>query len=139
MEYSRIQLDDLPDEILMIIFKKLGHILVLYSLIGINKRLNKIAHDSIFTNHLTLIASWNHSICALPYPILDQFCSRVLPEIHDKIKWLELETFSMERILFATTYPNLYGLRLHNIQQETAIRIFSGKIFRFDLFNGKYI
>ncbi|CAM4782744.1 unnamed protein product [Rotaria magnacalcarata] len=125
MEYSRIQLDDLPDEILMIIFKKLGHILVLYSLIGINKRLNKIAHDSIFTNHLTLIASWNHSICALPYPILDQFCSRVLPEIHDKIKWLELETFSMERILFATTYPNLYGLRLHNIQQETAIRIFS--------------
>jgi hypothetical protein len=38
MEYSRIQLNDLPDEILMIIFKKLANADVLYSLSGVNKR-----------------------------------------------------------------------------------------------------
>jgi hypothetical protein len=55
MDYSFIKLTDLPDEILMIIFKKLYNFEVLYSLIDINDRLNKIALDSIFTSDLTLI------------------------------------------------------------------------------------
>ncbi len=60
--------------------------------------------------------------------ILDRFCSHILPEIHKKIKWLELESLSMERVLRAINYPNLYGISLYNIQAETAIRLFTGKI-----------
>ncbi len=40
--YSLIQLNDLPDEILLIIFKKLNNIELLYSLINVNKRVKKI-------------------------------------------------------------------------------------------------
>jgi hypothetical protein len=40
MKRSLVQLNDLPDEILMIILKKLDNDQVLYSLIGVNKRLN---------------------------------------------------------------------------------------------------
>ncbi|CAF5216542.1 unnamed protein product, partial [Rotaria magnacalcarata] len=55
MKHSLIQLNDLPDEILMIILKKLDNDEVFYSLIGVNKRLNTLVHDTIFTSHLTLM------------------------------------------------------------------------------------
>ncbi len=39
---------DLPDEILLIIFKKLNNVSLLYSLLSINKRLDKVLQDNIF-------------------------------------------------------------------------------------------
>ena len=106
MEYSRVQFDDLPDEILMIIFKKLANMEILYSLVGVNKRLNKIAHDSIFTNDLSLLMSTSDGLVySLSDLILNRFCSYILPKIHQKIKWLHIESRSMERILRATNYP----------------------------------
>jgi hypothetical protein len=57
MNPSYIGLNDLPSEILMIILKKLSNIEVLYSLIGVDKQLNKIAHESIFTNRLDLLST----------------------------------------------------------------------------------
>ncbi|CAF3012432.1 unnamed protein product [Rotaria sp. Silwood2] len=87
MEYSYIQLNDLPDEILMIIFKKLANVEVLYSLSGVNKRLNKIVHDSIFTNDLSfLMSTSNGLVYSLSDLILDRFCSYILPKIHQKIQ-----------------------------------------------------
>ncbi|CAF4680198.1 unnamed protein product, partial [Rotaria sp. Silwood2] len=41
-------------------------------------------------------------------PILDRVCSQILPEIHHKINWLDLEPTSMERILLPTKFPNLH-------------------------------
>jgi hypothetical protein len=149
MAYSCVQLNDLPAEVLMIIFKELPNIAVLYSLIGVNKRLNKIVHDTIFTNCLTLMtfvsshlivrkSISSYFIYPLPDPVLDRFCLQILPEIHDKIKSLYLEPSSIERIL-AINYPNLVGLGLFNIQEERAIHHFSGKIFHFDSSTDKSI
>ncbi|CAF4786437.1 unnamed protein product, partial [Rotaria sp. Silwood2] len=122
MEHSSVELNDLPDEILMIILKKMCNVEVLYSLKGVNKRLNAVAHDSIFTNRLTLMRCVSdHRINPLPDAILDRFCLQILPEIHHKIKWLNLESSSMERILLATNYPNLYGLGLYDIEIEMAL------------------
>ncbi|CAF1502329.1 unnamed protein product [Rotaria sordida] len=78
---------DLPDEILLI-FKKLDNAKVLYSFIDVNKRFNKLVHDSIFTNRLTMTRCFFYGG---PFPqsnnsILDRFCSQILPSIHDKIK-----------------------------------------------------
>ncbi|CAF3795494.1 unnamed protein product [Rotaria sp. Silwood1] len=85
MEYLCVQLNDLPDEILMIIFKKLANIEVLYSLANVNKRLNRIAQDSVFTNELALfLSTCNSFVYALPDPILDGLCSYILPKIHQK-------------------------------------------------------
>ncbi len=132
MEYSFAQLNDLPDEILVIILKKLFNVEVLYSLIGVNHRLNTIAHDSIFTSHLTLMKYLSDdSIDPLSAPILDRFRLEILPEIHDKIEWLNLESSSIERILLATNYPNLYGLGVYNINIEQAQSLFVGKIPQF--------
>ncbi len=135
MKYSFIQLRDLPDEILMTIFKNLYNFEVLYSLMDVNDRFNTIAHDSMFTSHLRLMTYLSdNSICSLPYPMLDCLCSQILPEIQHKIKWLDLESSSMKRILCATNYPNLYGLGLYYIDMEAAQSLIIGKTFLILLF-----
>ncbi len=140
MEYSSVQLNDLPDEILMIIFKKMADAEVLYSSLGVNKQLNKIAHDSVFTKDLSLLMSTSDDlIYSLPDPILDRFCSYILPKINQNIEWLHLESQSMERILRSTNYPNLYGISLHNIQANTAIDRLTSNIFYFSSSNDRRI
>jgi hypothetical protein len=130
MKCACIHLSDLPDEILLIIFKKLTNNEVLYSLIGVNKRLNKIVYDSIFTSTVTLTRCLsNDVIYPLPWPILNRFCLQILPEIHHKIKWLNIESSSVERVLLSTNYPNLSGLGLYNLDIEKTKQIFTGKIF----------
>ncbi|CAF2177364.1 unnamed protein product [Rotaria magnacalcarata] len=57
--------------------------------------------------------------------MLDRLCLHILPEIHQKIQWFDLESRSMKRILLTTPYPNLYGISLYNIQTETAIGLFT--------------
>ncbi|CAF1559442.1 unnamed protein product [Rotaria magnacalcarata] len=126
MKHSTIQLDDLPDEILMMIFKNMCQVDVLYSLIDVNQRLTTIVHDPIFTNHVTLL---NHlsdgSICSLTDSMLDQFCSQILPKMNHKIKCLHLESSSMERILLAANYPSLDGLSLY---ENALTDLFKNKI-----------
>ncbi|CAF3871359.1 unnamed protein product [Rotaria sp. Silwood1] len=115
MGNSSIQLNDLPDEILMMIFKTLHNITLLYSLSDVNIRLNKIVYDSIFTNRLTMVNFVPsrlileiYSPIYFAYPlsdlVLDRFCSHILSKIHEKVKWLDLESSSMERILLSTNY-----------------------------------
>jgi hypothetical protein len=137
MEYSCIRLDNLPDEILMIILKKLHNVEALYSLVGVNKRLNRIVTDSIFTSCLTLAipVSNDGSFCRFTNAILDQFCEQILPKIYDKIKWLNLESSSIERILLCTSYPNLNSLGLYDLVLETTKDLFTGKIFFSNSFN----
>jgi hypothetical protein len=135
MEHSLVQLSNLPDEILMIIFKKLSNIDVLYSLMGINARFDNIVCDSIYTSALTLI---EYSSDCFVYPLsdamLDRFCSQILSRIRLKIKRLHIESSSMDRILNAAEYSNLYELGLHNITEDTAIRLFIGKKINLNYF-----
>jgi len=134
MEYSSVQLNDLPDEILLIIFQKLKNTDLLYSLIGVNKRLNKIVRDSMFTSSLTLLNYFSYNnICPLSDLMLDRFCSQILPSIDYKIKWLDVEVSSMKRIL-SRNYPILFGLGIYNIEKETDLELFTGKIFLFEFF-----
>jgi hypothetical protein len=76
MEYSCVGLNDLPDEILMIIFQKLNNVEVVYSLQGVNQRLNKIVCDLIFTGHLTFVKWFQHHFIDLFScdMILNRFC-----------------------------------------------------------------
>ncbi|CAF4560843.1 unnamed protein product [Rotaria sp. Silwood2] len=140
MEHTMIQLDDLPDEILMMIFNNMCQADVLYSLIDVNQRLNTIVHDPIFTNHLTLLEHFSDdSIHSLTDSMLDQFCLQILPKIKHKIKWLDLESLSMERILLATYYPSLYGLTLYNIDLRTCVHYFFDQNPLTDLFQNQIL
>jgi hypothetical protein len=134
MEYSFVQLNDLPEEVLLIIFMKLDSAELLYSLIDVNQRLNRILHDSVFTSHLTLMTRLsNNSIIPFSDSMLHRFCVQILPQIHYKIKWLELESSSMERILLSTSYPNLYRLDLYDQEVGRAALLLAGKLVNFNV------
>jgi len=131
MESACVQLTDLPDEILIIIFKQLHYVEALYSLIDVNKRLNKILHDPSFTSALTLMDhSVDGRICSLPYPMFYRFL-QILPRIHHKIQWLNLEPLTMNRILLSANYPNLYGLGLYGLEMQKFEHLFTSKIVLF--------
>ncbi|CAF1570105.1 unnamed protein product [Adineta steineri] len=128
MNHSIVQLNDLPDEILMMILKKLWNIKVLYSLIGINKKLDRIACDPVFTRYLSLVnRSSNNSVAPLTNEVLNRFCAQILPKIHHHIRRLDLESATMERILSTTNYPNLHQLGLFNLHAKTAASLFTSK------------
>jgi hypothetical protein len=136
MKHSFFQLIDLPDEVLMIIFKTLDNVDVFISLMGINTRLDQIICDPIFTRRLTLLRwSSTNLICPLDNTVLDRFCLQIIPQICHKIKWLNLESSSVERVLLAADYPNLCGLGLHHFEEQTAIHLFKSKKFDFYYFN----
>jgi len=72
MQHSSVKLNDLPDKILMITLKKLLNEEVIYSLMGINKRLTTILHDPVFTSHLILMRCFlGDCIYPLSKPMLD--------------------------------------------------------------------
>jgi hypothetical protein len=105
MIHSFIQL---PEEILLIILKKMNNFNVLYSLFSINERINAIVNDQVFTKHLSFKLPFN----SLSYPftdiVLDRFCHEILPKINHKIERLDVESSTVERILYTTYYPNLH-------------------------------
>jgi len=108
MNQSDIHLLDLPNEILLIILKKLDNIDVLYSLFRINdKRLDTLVEDDVFTNILDFVRT-----SSITHVKFDRFCTYILPQIRFCIKKLILERTSMERILLAGDYPNLTSLEL---------------------------
>ncbi|CAF4846008.1 unnamed protein product, partial [Rotaria socialis] len=127
MKYSCIGLYDLPDEILMIILKKLNNFDVLFTLHGVNERLNRLIKDSIFTSRLTFVKWISNNFIDLISSdmILNRFRLQILPEIRHKIEWLDLESSSMKYVLRAAHYPNLYGLGLYNINEESVRCLFT--------------
>ncbi|CAF4589635.1 unnamed protein product, partial [Rotaria socialis] len=123
---TRVELHDLTDEILLLIFKKLDKAEVLYSFLGVNQRFTRLVHDSIFTNRLTLTKGLDDGLFdRLDNQKLERFCLQILPSIRHRIEWLGVEASSMENILLCTSYLNLYGLGLHGIEENTALRIFT--------------
>ncbi|CAF2155258.1 unnamed protein product [Rotaria magnacalcarata] len=124
------QLNDLPDEILINIFKKLYNDEVLYSLMDVNKRISKIVQDTIFTRDLYLREYFpvDDSTFPLSNPILDRFCTQILPEIGHKIETLYLKGTWIERVFHATNYPNLINLGLCDIHFKLAMSLFCDKI-----------
>ncbi|CAM4843830.1 unnamed protein product [Rotaria magnacalcarata] len=121
MNQSNVHLLDLPNEVLLIILRKLNNIDVLYSLLDINnRRLDILAQDKIFTDVLNFVDIDNMSL-------IDRFCIDILPRIHDNIKSIILEPVLMEPILLATVYPNLTELKLFNFKQQIVSKYFTGK------------
>src|SRR5690349_1811747 len=121
MNRSNVHLLHLPDEILLIILKKLRNIDVLYSLLDINNgRLNILAQENTFTNILKFVSIDDYSI-------IDRFCSDILPRIHHNVKCFILYPVLMKCILLATDYPNLTELKIVHFQREIAVKYFTSK------------
>jgi hypothetical protein len=110
----------LPNEILLIILKKLDNMDVIYSLLGNRiERLELLAQDEIFTNTLNFVST-NDSI-------IDRFSMSILPRIQSNIKYLIVDGMTMSHVLFATDYPNLTKLKIFKFNQDIVSRYFTGK------------
>ena len=121
MNRSNVHLLDLPDEILLMILKKLNNIDVLYSLLDINNgRLNILAQENTFTNILKLVSIYDLSL-------INRFCIDILPRIHHNVKCFIFHPFCMKRILLATDYPNLTELKILHFEQEIALDYLTSK------------
>jgi hypothetical protein len=129
MNRSIVNIMNLPDEIILIIWNKLNKIDAVYSFLNVNRRFDKLIRDKIYTRSIELIKtnSEEEDNCSLPDEILDRFCLDILPHIHYIVEQLILESLSMERILYAGDYPQLCNLTLNNLTQEVAMRVLAGR------------
>ncbi|CAF3636818.1 unnamed protein product [Rotaria socialis] len=119
MNRSNIHLLDFPNEILLIILRKLNNIDVLYSLVDINNGpLDIFAQEKMFTNTLNFTYTDDISL-------IDRYCINILPRINHNIKCFILEPVLLERILLAAVYPNLTEFKLFNFEQQIVSKYFT--------------
>ena len=131
--HAQHSLLDLPDEILLMVFKALQMVDVLYCLAEVNQRLNRIAHDFLYTRQLdltglsTLKYRCNH-ISLTAAPVLSHFSQKTLPRIHDQVHRMAIEPYLMRDMIGAANYPQLYSLSLRNFQDEFLYRCLTGML-----------
>ena len=119
-----INLLDFPNEILLIIFEKLEMIDALYSLVDVNRRFDRLVlgsldiHDLDMTKGIT-VDSMHKQTLQVDSQVLSRICEQILPRICHRVQKLTIKKHSMQRILFATNYPQLYSLSLVNFQEDT--------------------
>jgi hypothetical protein len=127
---------DLPDEILLIIFKKLNIIDVLYSLVDVNQRFDRLVfnalyiHDLDMTTMMTNDLTYNQTF-SIDTQVLSRICQKILPRIGHQIHKLTVEECSMKSILLAANYPQLYSLSLINFHEDILYQYLQGIVFIF--------
>jgi hypothetical protein len=132
MNHLTVNILTLCDELLLAIFKKLNNIDVLYSLIGVDEKLDRLARDIIFTQSIDLIRiSSNEHNHSKTKSILNRFCIDILPRIQHNIQCLTLDSLSIDRVLRIENYPKLHKITLVNLSLEMASRIFNGMLSSF--------
>ena len=132
IKHSRVGLNDLPDELLLIIFQKLNNIQVLYSLMDVNERLSQTVSDPILTSYLIFVkqsSSIDYIDLLSSDMMRDRFSFQILPKIHHQIQHLHLQAASAQHILHVAHYPHLFGLGIYNIDEDIADSLFTGKMF----------
>ncbi|CAF1120106.1 unnamed protein product [Rotaria sordida] len=99
---------------------------VLYSLVDINERFNRLIFNPLYIYNLdmTIITTkliFRHSL-SIDNQILDRICENVLPRIRHHVNKLTLEPNSMERVLYSFNYSQLYSLSLVDFQEEMLLQ-----------------
>jgi hypothetical protein len=133
---NHLTLLDLPDEILFNIVKKLNKVDVFCSLVDVNRRFYRLALDSKYVRDLDLttmmnIDSMDDKTSPIDIQFLSRICEKILPRIHHQVQKLIVEPDSMQQILLAGNYPQLYSLSLVNFQQEILYQYLTGIMFYF--------
>jgi len=136
---NRLNILDLPDEILCLIIEKLNMVDVFYSLVNVNQRFNRLVFDSLYIHDLNMrtimnINSLYDQTSLIDPKVLSRICKKILPRIHSHVHKLTVEEYSMKQIL-ASNYPQLYSLSLINFQAETLYEYLTGVVFYFVHYN----
>jgi hypothetical protein len=130
---DRLNILDLPNEILFFIVEELNMVDVLYSFVDITQRFNQLVFDPFYIRKLNLTSmkmkSYFDRIYSIDNQILDKICRNILPKISDQINELIVEQYSMERILHTINYPQLYSLTLMNFSEEILLNCLTSNVF----------
>lgn len=114
-EEAAVNLLDLPDEILIMIIKKLRAAEILYSFFGVNQRLHHLARSLTGTKYLDLLSiSTNERCCIADFRPLPRFHHHILPEIHQNLEVLIVDQLWLINILLAGEYPHLRMISIRN-------------------------
>ena len=132
MSHSIVSILDLPDEVLLTIFKKLHNIDLFYSLLGIDPRFDQIVCDTTFSQavDLTTLLS-NEASDSENNTVADRFYTHILPRIHNNVESFVVQASSLQDILRASHYPNLRKLTLVNLAIDMVPRVFNSMLFDF--------
>lgn len=118
----------LPDELLLAILKYLNNVDLLYFLMGLNTRLDRIIRDPCFTTLINLIRTKDKDFDESEM-FTSRFSATVLPKIHHLIRYFKLDSTSMERILGAADYPNLSQLDIFIPHVQPVLHLNGEKIW----------
>jgi len=130
---KRLNILDLPDEILLIICSKMNMVDVLYSLVDVNQRFLRLVLDPLIIRNLDMTLTTIESVYDQTFSIDDQvlsrICDKILCRIHHHINTLTVEPYSIKRVLHAANYPQLYSLSLVNFEAEILYQYLTGILF----------
>ena len=130
---NNLNILDLPNEILLIIFNKLNTIDALYSLVDVNERFDQLVLGSLDIRNLDMTSmtmkSYYDRTFSINNCILDRICEKSLPQIYHRLTKLTVEQDSMERILLPVNCPQLDSLSLVNFQEEILLQYLTGILF----------
>ena len=123
---------DLPDEILLIIFNKMNIVNVLNSLVDVNQRFDRLVLDPLTIRNLDMtirsFKSFFDQTFSIDDKTLSRICDKILYRISDQINKLTVEQYSIQRVLHAANYPQLYSLSLINFEGKILNQYLTGKI-----------
>ena len=116
---------------LISIFNKLNNVDILYSLVDVNQRFDRLVVDSLYVRDLNMtnimsINSLYNQTSSIDTQVLSEICSKVLPQIDHQVHKLTVEQGTMKRILLAANYGQLYSLSLINFQEEILYQYLTG-------------
>ncbi|CAF3295900.1 unnamed protein product [Rotaria socialis] len=120
---NAINILDLPDEMLHAIFNKLNMTDMLYSLVGVHQRFDRLVLDPLLINHLVFVTKQSdiHNSWVNMH-VLDRIREEILPRINEIVNKLTVDTFSMKHVFGAIHYPQLYSLAFVNYQSDIFVR-----------------
>ncbi|CAF3507969.1 unnamed protein product [Rotaria socialis] len=127
---------DLPDEILLVTLNKLNTTDVFHSLVDVNQQFDRLALHYLYVRNIDMtdtmtITSLYDQTSSINTKILSKISEKVLPRIHHQVYKLTIEQYSMQRIILAANYPQLYCLSLINFQKEILYQYLTGLLFYF--------
>ncbi len=129
MNRSSVSIVSLSDEMLLTILMKLNNVDVLYSLIGVNEKLDRLARDINFTRSIDLVTILSNSKKkSRAKSVLDRFSFDIIPRIQHNIESLTLDQLSIDRVLRNGNYPKLWKLTLINLPLKMVCGIFNGML-----------
>jgi hypothetical protein len=137
---SNINILDLPDEILLIIFNKLHMIEMFYSLVNVNQRFDRLALDPLCMHHLDLKSQrFLNDNSSANLEIIDRIRTKILPRIHHKITKLTIDSLSIACIFDTIDFAALTALKLVNFQSKILSQHLIGIVANLICFHESFV